>query len=351
MSGPHNYTISIAKAFCIILMVIGHSGGPGYLSEFIYQFHMPCFFLVSGYMFKEKYLSDLFGFALKKFKTLWWPFVKWSMIFLALHNVFTEIGLYQNIYSLNDFKVKVFHILTLTGSEQLLGGFWFLKELLYASIISVISIKILVSLTRGKTSSRINGIILVAFYLLMAFILGEVPFKIPTISSVTMLATAFFLSGYTLAKMTIEFVHNYRLWKTALFLGIVAILTIWFKGNMDITGYPIFIFYITAMAGSFGILNASGKITGKAQELLDSVGTKTLYILVFHFISFKLVSLLKIKQFGLSMTSLSDFPVIPEYNEYYWIIYSIVGVLIPIALWYLEFYIEKGVKKLFVKND
>lgn len=351
MIASHNYTISLAKAFCIILMVVGHSGCLQYLNDFIYLFHMPCFFLVSGYMFKEKYLSGLFGFIMKKFRALWWPFVKWSLLFLAFHNVFVEMGLYENTYTLNDFKDKVFHILTLTGSEQLLGGFWFLKELLYASVISAISLKVLFYVTKERMAPWLNGIILVVFYLLMAFVLGELPFKIPTISSKTMLATAFFLSGYTLARIPLAFVHNYNLLKAFAFLGIVAVLPLWFKGSMDITGFKIFIYYIAGITGALGILNLSGKITGKAQQLLDSVGTKTLYILVFHMISFKLVSLIKIKQFGLPMASLSDFPVIGEYNNYYWIIYSVVGVLVPIVLWYLEFYVEKGIKKIVVKND
>lgn len=46
-----NDTLSIVKAIGIILMVIGHSGCPKYLNDYLYMFHMPLFFFCSGYFF------------------------------------------------------------------------------------------------------------------------------------------------------------------------------------------------------------------------------------------------------------------------------------------------------------
>ncbi len=134
---------SIVKALCIILMVVGHAGAPKHMGEFIYNFHMPAFFFVSGYLFKEKYLDNIVNFVTRRVKSLWWPFVKWSLIFAILHNLFAYFHLYDNIYSLSDYKTKIFQIFTMTGSERLLGGFWFLKELLYASVISCFALKLL----------------------------------------------------------------------------------------------------------------------------------------------------------------------------------------------------------------
>ena len=50
-------SVTIAKAIGIILMVVGHSGLGGYPIRFIYLFHMPLFFFLSGYCFKESYLE------------------------------------------------------------------------------------------------------------------------------------------------------------------------------------------------------------------------------------------------------------------------------------------------------
>lgn len=50
-----NHSIDIAKAICIILMVVGHSGCPIPLRSFIYMFYMPCFFFISGYLLINSY--------------------------------------------------------------------------------------------------------------------------------------------------------------------------------------------------------------------------------------------------------------------------------------------------------
>ena len=46
--------LDIAKGITIILMVIGHTSIPDPFSRFIYAFHMPLFFLVSGFLSKKK---------------------------------------------------------------------------------------------------------------------------------------------------------------------------------------------------------------------------------------------------------------------------------------------------------
>lgn len=48
-------TVSICKAFGIILMVMIHAGIPG--DTFVSMFHMPLFFVMSGFCFKDKYLQ------------------------------------------------------------------------------------------------------------------------------------------------------------------------------------------------------------------------------------------------------------------------------------------------------
>ena len=118
-ASAHNPTLSIAKALCIILMVVGHSGCPAYLHDWIYLFHMPCFFLISGYLLKDRYIDNLKLAVRKRLKGLWIPYVKWSILFLLLHNAFYRIGLYPNIYSFKEIIIKACKTLVFYGSEQL----------------------------------------------------------------------------------------------------------------------------------------------------------------------------------------------------------------------------------------
>ena len=46
--------VTIAKGIGILLMVAAHAGIPDVISRFIVMFHMPLFFFMSGYCFKDK---------------------------------------------------------------------------------------------------------------------------------------------------------------------------------------------------------------------------------------------------------------------------------------------------------
>ena len=61
--------ISIAKAIGIILMVAGHifiTNETQPLHDFIYSFHMPLFFILSGFCFSKKHLSSFKPYIRKK---------------------------------------------------------------------------------------------------------------------------------------------------------------------------------------------------------------------------------------------------------------------------------------------
>lgn len=138
MEKVRDRTLDIAKAICIILMVVGHSGCPTYLYNFLYLFHVPCFFFISGWLLSDKYLDDLKTGLLKKAQGSYVPFVKWTLIFLLFHNVFASMHIYADSYSWQTFIERVVRAFTMTGGESLLGGFWFLISLFWASVGAVL---------------------------------------------------------------------------------------------------------------------------------------------------------------------------------------------------------------------
>lgn len=54
------------KGVGILLMVIGHSGCPEYLHDFIYLFHMGLFFFVSGRFLKMNRGGNFFSLCEKE---------------------------------------------------------------------------------------------------------------------------------------------------------------------------------------------------------------------------------------------------------------------------------------------
>lgn len=328
-------TISVTKAICIILMVVGHSGCPNEYSSIIYMFHMPCFFVCSGFLFKEKYFSEPKQYVFNKVKGLWWPFVKWSFIFLLFHNLLAKMHVYDTMLEGGEILKEVLSILIMIDSEQLLGGFWFLKQLLYASIISYFSLRAIV---RWNLKQNIFLPLLILLYLLLAFVFSVSSVRIPTISSITMLSSAYFVFGYCYRK--------YGFVKDNWILGLIAlvllvVISFFFTGSMSVVGYDIFIYFVVSLIGCFGLLNLVSVIKWKfLVDVFDYIGGKTLYILVFHFLSFKFVTLLLIWCYDLPIENLSVFPVLNIAG--YWILYSVAGVVFPLIIWEI---IEKSKKQ------
>ena len=78
--------VDALRAFGIILVIIGHANGrPQLLGKLLYGFHMPLFFLLSGYLFHtddEKSISDIFK---AKFKRYLVPYFALSFVNLIIN--------------------------------------------------------------------------------------------------------------------------------------------------------------------------------------------------------------------------------------------------------------------------
>ena len=144
-------TISVAKGIAIILMVIAHAEAPGWLCKFIFEFHMPLFFITAGYFFSTRYLNDEATFVKKRIKGLYWPFIKWALFFLVLHNWMFDIGILNEVYgneqggvlhpwTWHQMQQNIWNIFTAMGGYDafLCGAFWFFRGLFVASILYLI---------------------------------------------------------------------------------------------------------------------------------------------------------------------------------------------------------------------
>ena len=75
--------LDIAKGITIILMVLGHTGLPVRLSNFIFAFHMPLFFIAFGLV--SNYGKGSYGeFFLRKVRGLAVPYAVYSSLLIAL---------------------------------------------------------------------------------------------------------------------------------------------------------------------------------------------------------------------------------------------------------------------------
>lgn len=76
MEGKRENWIDSLKGLGMIFVVLGHVHPEGHLTSWIYSFHMPLFFALSGYVYSLSDRKMLFrDFALKKTRTILWPFI------------------------------------------------------------------------------------------------------------------------------------------------------------------------------------------------------------------------------------------------------------------------------------
>lgn len=118
--------LDTAKGILILLMLIGHIWNEGFVHDFIYVFHMPAFFIISGMVSSRKEISvrGFTEYLFSRIQTLLIPY-----LFFEVYAIFVDIicnGAYLNI------KGYAYQILTL----QLFNGpLWFLMVMFISGLM------------------------------------------------------------------------------------------------------------------------------------------------------------------------------------------------------------------------
>ncbi len=375
MPQKRNDTISIAKGIAIICVVLGHCGMPG--SGMLYAFHMPLFFLTAGYFFNLKYLSRKGEFIRRRFKGLYIPFVKWSFVFLLLNNVWFHCGVMNERYGnaagglLHPYTWRqgvqnaVSVLSNMSGYEVCMGGaFWFFRALLVASVAFLL----LYAWGDSRCPARWKGkpckiTVLTWGIALLALLLATL--KVTLGFNITGLAQGGHRDLMGLFFFSLGFLYRYYEPKAGLSLFmekdasslrwkvtgemilcafVVAAWVLWWRLPFGMPYKAASVLQVwgvipPAVCGSLLVYRLSGWI-GRYETLLRRFlvycGNNTLYVFVFHFLTFKLVNLLKIVYYGLPYDRMGYYPVIHEHtDDYFWIVYTVAGVGLPLAGIYL----------------
>lgn len=265
----------IAKAIGIILMIIGHCGIKNqYINNFIYSFHMPLFFLISGYFFKYRDNKEC---VKRNFKKLIIPYIITCLAIIAceivkvvLRGNFTEI--------LATAKTWVLASLYGSGGQQpfgikFIGAIWFLWALFFAMYF--------VNAT-SKSKYQYLWITLIAYigYKTSQYI------WLPLSIQAGMVATIFVYFGILAKKYDI---FNIKIDKI-LILGTIAIVIfctiycgkLYMVSNFYKNG---FLDIIGALCGSFLCIKFAQVIENRTKfikNLLVFIGENTLIILCLH---------------------------------------------------------------------
>lgn len=235
--------LDIFRSLGIILMIMGHVGFGEIFSHFIHAFHMPMFFWISGYLFRNNTNEDIVlkNVVIKKMKSLLLPY----FIFGILHYL-----IYMLIQYINQDAISVIPIIHLfsvnTKNLPICGALWFLTALFFADIIFLVIEKYI--------ENKIIKMLIVIAIACIGNISKEIfSFTLPFALSASFVGMGLYYIGYLFKKYEnrrfIYFFMNMP-WRKNIVLSIITIILIFINGyvNMRKEEYAIIpLFWINAM--------------------------------------------------------------------------------------------------------
>lgn len=260
MNRNHNRKqwLDIAKGIAIILMVIGHTSIPNIASNFIYAFHMPLFFIASGFTSNFKKHSPS-SYMKHKFRIIILPFLIYSVIVsIMLH----AIG-----------QMNFIHLLS-NGWEGY--ALWFIPVLFLASILAMLTSHV------GNAPFR-YGIMLCLF--LSGYGLSYFNIQLPWTLSTVPYATFLILVGAELKHLQKYIEKTGHYWDIALLFIIVTAVSQFYRLDLawnKIT--PILPLTIGAISGTLMIFRLSvwvGHHIKRFSTILQGIGRETYIVVAF----------------------------------------------------------------------
>lgn len=183
--------IDVLKSIGIILMIMGHQYYGEFFDKWIHAFHMPMFFIISGFLYHRpiSYKKT----CTKKIKTLLIPYAFFAVIHFLIISVKTLLyG--QSIEVLLNY---LYHILGInTEGLPICGAIWFLTALFFTELIYLLI---------DKYTRRYLKVVCVFVILISGLILAILGYRLLLAVDVAFVGVGLFFVGENLRKVYDKF--------------------------------------------------------------------------------------------------------------------------------------------------
>ena len=247
--------LDTSKGIAILLMIVGHTSIPPVISNFIWAFHMPLFFIASGWTTNWQ-KTHFKVFTKRKARALIVPFVIYSVIVLII----------QISQGWNGFMYWV-------SNGWIAYALWFIPVLFLASICTylVYSVK-----------SKYFHLVCALIFALLGVVLGSYEIQLPWTLSSLPIAVFMIILGTELSRFS-SIVTRSKPWQVLLLFLITLVVSHFWKLDLCFNIIKPFVpLMIGAIAGTLMIFMLSSKIDKHFKTLsiiLQRVGKET-YLLV-----------------------------------------------------------------------
>lgn len=283
--------IDIAKGIGILLVALAHADislfSP-YLHQFIYSFHMPLFFFLSGYFFKPE--TPFWTLLWKRFNSVLKPY------FVTILFIYIASLSFTNMRFMNAFG-RILKSIYGTGYYIDWVQLWFLPSLFVTSLFAFLLYRGILIHVRNRYIrwSILIGVQAIAvltlglFYPFSVSLLGtdyEV-YGLPFSLDLVLLSGFFYVLGNEIRQATTEDTFG-SLWILLGTGGVLILLTLVFPYRIDFNTRVFESFPINTVEAILGILftlAVSKQIEMRTTRLataLKYIGQASLFILIFH---------------------------------------------------------------------
>ncbi len=276
--------LDMAKGISMIAIIAGHLGN-GAINQVVFTFHVPIFFLISGYFMKPE---DDIPFIKKKAKQLMLPYViacAFVILGAAIVSVITNRGISQVVS-----KMKYWFLAAVYGSGTIeyngsfhigiIGALWFLPALFFSLIL-------------------VQYLIKQQYNLLLIIICSYVGYKttnmfwLPLSIQAGAFASIFVYCGYQMKKMNLLEKQSSILLTGGAVLWLVSILH--FAGFYVVRNYSAngFLDILGALAGSYVVIVLCKKMETmlpNLSKILIFWGRNSLVLLCVHAFDLDVIS-------------------------------------------------------------
>lgn len=328
------------KALAIILVVIGHS--TGIMNKYIYQFHVPAFFFISGY------LTNISGMKMdeiiiRKGLTLILPYVFWCSFGLIIFDILQKLNVLKYVSmhsSIPPLRNNICSMFTALYCDWF-GATWFLVSLFGVCILSkmmslinndkigIVYIGLSVMLfTLGYDMIRNNNTIHIFGFNIHHFMIIQGFFSFGVFVRIYFSNIIQRIKGYFWVISTIICIGNFyiihKCWNTTIDLASNYVNLLYQDVLMVVNGI-IFLLSLSKMIEKIP--------KKKIKIIMKKIGENTLAILMFHFIGFKIVTILLSLCGFCNINEVSLLVPSPNGTSKYWYLYTFISIIFSIGLW------------------
>lgn len=299
-----NKSLDILKGIGILFVIIGHIQEyiPRNFLIYLYSFHMPLFFYISGYLYKEQYEElNSKEYIKKRAKQLIYPYIT-----LGLVNLLWIIIKDHNLIEIKKFILSFLYS-NYIFEINYVGAIWFL--------LCLFNVEVIYYLIRKSKVNKYTSIVIIILFIIGIIYTKIAIYRLPFWLDITLFALLFYHLGYI-----IKFKRKsvYTMGMKLIFLGISICISIIgivlnyqycynekFLGRIDMLylhfGNYIF-FIITAISGIFTWQIISEII--KENFILEWLGRNTLVIMGIHII------ILQVLRYIIKLAHITNFIII-----------------------------------------